>query len=81
LAILEQGRDREAEEVAEMSARLAASGDLLTQILWRRVRARVLVRRAGIREAEALAREAVAIAEATDFIKALFGIRGAERQA
>ena len=40
----------------------------MTQIRWRRVRARVLARRAEIQAAEALAREAVAIAEATDFI-------------
>ncbi len=68
LVILEQGRDEEAEDLAEVSARLAASGDLLTQIRWRRVRARVLARRAEIQAAEALAREAVAIAEATDFV-------------
>ena len=66
--ILEQGRDKEAEEFGALSARLAASGDLLTQALWRRVRARVLARRAQFQEAEALAREAVAISEATDFV-------------
>ena len=68
VVILEQGRDEEAEDFAELSAQLAASGDLLTQVRWRRVRARVLARRAEIRAAEALAREAVAIAEATDFV-------------
>ncbi len=67
-AILQQGRDEEAEALAELSARLAASGDLITQVRWRRVRARVLARRAEIRAAEALAREALAIAEATDFV-------------
>ena len=51
-----------------VSAQLAASGDLMTQVRWRRVRARVLARRAEIPAAEALAREAVAIAEATDFV-------------
>jgi predicted ATPase/class 3 adenylate cyclase len=66
--ILEQGRDEEAEALAEVSARLGASDDLMTQVGWRRVRARVLARRAEIKEAEALAREAVAIAEATDFV-------------
>lgn len=68
LVILEQGRDEEAEALAEVSARLGAAGDLLTQIRWRRVRARVLARRAEIQTAEALAREALAIAEATDFV-------------
>jgi predicted ATPase len=68
IVILEQGRDEEAEDFAKLSAELAASGDLLTQIRWRRVRARVLARRAEIQSAEALAREALAIAEATDFV-------------
>ena len=68
MVILEQGRDEEAEDFAKLSAQLAASGDLVTQIRWRRVRARVLARRAEIQEAEALAREALAIAEATDFV-------------
>jgi predicted ATPase/class 3 adenylate cyclase len=66
--VLEQGRDEEAEALAETSARLAATGDLITQVYWRRVRARVLARRGEIRAAEALAREALAIAEATDFV-------------
>jgi predicted ATPase len=67
-SILEQGRDEEAEELTNVSARLAARGDLLSQILWRSVRARVLSRRAQIHKAEALAREAVALAQSTDFI-------------
>ena len=67
-SILEQGRDEEAEEFTNVSARLAARGDLLSQILWRSVRGRVLSRRAQIHEAEALAREAVALAQSTDFI-------------
>jgi predicted ATPase len=67
-AVLEQGRDGEAEEFAELSAQLAAKGDLLSQILWRGVRARVLARRAQYREAEVLAREAVALAQRTDFV-------------
>ena len=68
LVIVEQGRDEEAEVLAEVSARLGAAGDLLTQIGWRRSRARVLARRAEYEAAEALAREALAIAEKTDFI-------------
>jgi predicted ATPase len=66
--VLEQGRDEEAEALAETSAGLAATGDLITQVYWRRVRARVLAQRGEIRAAEALAREALAIAEATDFV-------------
>jgi predicted ATPase/class 3 adenylate cyclase len=68
IVILEQGRDEEAEDFAKLSAQLAASGDLLTQIRWRRVRARVLARRAEIPAAETFAREALAIAETTDFV-------------
>jgi predicted ATPase/class 3 adenylate cyclase len=68
LVILEQDRDEEAEALTEVSAQLGAAGDLLTQIRWRRARARVLSRRTEIRAAEALAREALAIAEKTDFV-------------
>jgi predicted ATPase/class 3 adenylate cyclase len=68
LLILEQGRDEEAEELADVSAKLGVVGDLLTQIRWRRARARVLARRAEFQSAEVLAREALAIAEKTDFI-------------
>jgi predicted ATPase/class 3 adenylate cyclase len=68
LVIIEQGRDEEAETLAEVSAKLGAVGDLLTQIRWRRARARVLALRMEIPAAEALAREALAIAKKTDFI-------------
>ncbi|MGY1763347.1 ATP-binding protein [Geodermatophilus sp. SYSU D00779] len=67
-AIFEQGRDAEAEDLADLSARLAGPTDLLSQVLWRGVRARVLTRRAELQEAEELAREAVTIAGATDFL-------------
>jgi predicted ATPase/class 3 adenylate cyclase len=68
LVILEQGRAEEANELADVSAQLGAVGDLLTQIRWRRARARVLALRMEIPAAEAIAREALAIAEKTDFI-------------
>jgi predicted ATPase len=67
-AVLEQGRDEEAENLAKLSAQLAAKDDLLSQILWRGVRARVLARRAQFDQGEALAREAVMLAKATDFV-------------
>ncbi len=67
-SILEQGRDEEAEEFTNVSARLAARGDLLTQILWRSIQARVLSRRGQMQKAEAFARAAVALTLATDFI-------------
>ena len=63
-AVFAQGRVDEAEELAQLSAQLAAPGDLLTQVLWRGVQARVLARRGRLEDAEALAREAVALAGA-----------------
>lgn len=67
-AVLAQDRIDEAEELAQLSATLAASGDRLTQVLWRGVQARVLAQRTRLAEAEALAREAVSLAEQTDFV-------------
>ncbi|MGN6167571.1 MAG: tetratricopeptide repeat protein, partial [Solirubrobacteraceae bacterium] len=46
----------------------AATSDLLTQIMWRSVRARVLARRGNIEQAETLAQQAVSISEQTDFL-------------
>jgi predicted ATPase len=67
-AVFAQERVDEAEELAQLSAKLAASGDLLTQVLWRGVQARVLARRGRLDDAEILAREAVTLAEQTDFV-------------
>ena len=67
-AVFEQDRVAEAEELAQQSARLAATGDLLTQVLWRGVQARVLATRGQLDDAEALARKAVELAEQTDFV-------------
>ena len=67
-AILAQGRDEEAEHYTRLSEQRAAASDLLTQIIWRFVRARVLARRGRIDEAESLARQAVSLAAETDFL-------------
>ena len=67
-ALLAQGRDEEAERFAELSEELAPADDLITQVLWRGVRARTLAGRGLIEEAERLAREAVALAETSDFV-------------
>jgi tetratricopeptide (TPR) repeat protein len=67
-ALLAQSRDAEAEELAELSAELAAGDDLITQVLWRGVRARCLAGRDQLDDAERLAREAVTLAERTDFV-------------
>jgi class 3 adenylate cyclase len=66
--LLAQHRDQEAEQWAQVSDELAAADDLLTQILWRGVRARTLAGRGRFEEAERFARQAVALAERTDFI-------------
>jgi tetratricopeptide (TPR) repeat protein len=65
-AVYAQGRLEEAEELCLTSERHADPDDLSSQLIWRTVRARVLARRGGLEEAEALAREAVAIAARTD---------------
>ena len=67
-AILAQGRDKEAEHYTRLSEERAAASDLLTQIIWRSVRARVLANRGNIDQAEPLARQAVSLAEHTDFL-------------
>jgi class 3 adenylate cyclase/tetratricopeptide (TPR) repeat protein len=67
-ALLAQERDQEAERFAELSEELTAADDLLTQVLWRGLRARVLVGRDRLEEAERLAREAVVLAERSDFL-------------
>jgi tetratricopeptide (TPR) repeat protein len=67
-ALVAQQRDDDAERVAALSEDLAADDDVITQSLWRGVRATVLARRGGLAEAERLARQAVALAERTDFV-------------
>jgi class 3 adenylate cyclase/tetratricopeptide (TPR) repeat protein len=59
-------RLEEADAWAGRAAKLGASDDAFTQMLWRQVRAKVLARRSEHDEAERLAREAVAVGEDTD---------------
>src|SRR5262249_4144536 len=63
------GRYDEAEPLARLARELGGEWDAATQLLWRQVQARVHASRAEYAEAEGLAREAVAIAEATDWFK------------
>ena len=51
-----------------MSERIAAPEDIVTQVMWRGVRARICARRGDAEEGEALAREAVRLAEPTDLL-------------
>ena len=67
-ALYLQGRDEDAGPLTEISEQLAAREDLLTQVVWRRVRAKVMARQGRVDDAEDLAREAVSISESTDFL-------------
>jgi tetratricopeptide (TPR) repeat protein len=61
-----RGNDGEAERFVEITRATAAELDVMPQVLWRRALARTTVRRGDAMEAERLAREAVALADATD---------------
>jgi ATP/maltotriose-dependent transcriptional regulator MalT len=66
-AVFEQGRDDEAEQLTRDSEQLASrADDLLSQLLWRSVRAKVLAGRGHLDEALRLSGEAVALAARTD---------------
>jgi predicted ATPase len=67
-ALLAQERDDEAEHYTRLSERRAAKSDLITQIIWRSVRARILAGRGSIDQAEQLACQAVDLAKQTDFL-------------
>jgi tetratricopeptide (TPR) repeat protein len=60
-ALYRQGRDEEALAMTERSEAIADTEDVATQYLWRSVRGKLLARGGRHREAESLAREAVAI--------------------
>ncbi len=60
-ALERQGRSDEAYTLTEESEAIAAPDDVATQCLWRSVRAKVLAGRGQSAQAEALAREAIAI--------------------
>jgi class 3 adenylate cyclase/tetratricopeptide (TPR) repeat protein len=62
------GQLDEAEEHTVLSERNASRDDLASQTTWRGVRARILARRGEFKRAQQLAREAVAIADRTDFL-------------
>jgi hypothetical protein len=66
-ALYEQGQDDRALELSEVSERATAPDDLSAGVQWRGVRAKLLARRGDAETAEKLAREAVALADETDF--------------
>jgi DNA-binding SARP family transcriptional activator/predicted ATPase len=67
-AVYAQGRHGEALELSRVSERSAAEEDVSAQVGWRGVRAKVLAAEGRVEEAEALAAEAVALAERTDLL-------------
>jgi tetratricopeptide (TPR) repeat protein len=67
-AVYAQGRYAEAAELCRMAADAGAPEDIVTQVIWRGVKAKLLARHSRGEEAEALAREAVAFADATDLL-------------
>ena len=67
-ALAAEGRAAEADEAATASAEAASDDDLVSQIIWRGTRARLLARRSEHEAAERLARDAVELAESTDYL-------------
>jgi ATP/maltotriose-dependent transcriptional regulator MalT len=65
-ALVAQGRDQEAEEYVGLSEQSAAAEDAYSQAMLRTVRAKILAHRGDAEAAEQTARQAVAIAAATD---------------
>ncbi|MEY2516379.1 MAG: hypothetical protein QOJ89_3737 [bacterium] len=63
-----QGRPDEAAELCQAAAAAAADDDILTQVIWRGVRAKILAREGRCDAAKALARAAVALVEPTDLL-------------
>lgn len=66
--VFEQGRLDDAWKFTQVAEDAAAADDLSVQILWRRVRARLLVQRGAAAEAKRMGAEAVALAALTDWL-------------
>jgi class 3 adenylate cyclase/tetratricopeptide (TPR) repeat protein len=66
--LVDLGRHDEALELTRESEAMAAEDDITAQIPWREARGLILARRGEMEEAEKLAREAVEIAERTDWL-------------
>jgi class 3 adenylate cyclase/tetratricopeptide (TPR) repeat protein len=67
-ALCLNGQYDEAERFSHISEEIGAGEDVVTQIVWRSARARVLARRGEHEGADALGREAVNLAMQTDFL-------------
>ena len=69
-ALYVQGRYDETEALTHECELACRPNDVHSQILWRSIRAKVLARRGELDAGEALAREAVALAQESDFLPA-----------
>jgi class 3 adenylate cyclase/tetratricopeptide (TPR) repeat protein len=67
-AVYAQGRPQEAAELCRMAADAAGRDDIVTQVIWRGVKAKVRAAEGRFDQAEALAREAIALVEPTDLL-------------
>ncbi|MDQ5834897.1 MAG: adenylate/guanylate cyclase domain-containing protein, partial [Actinomycetota bacterium] len=67
-AVYAQGRMHEAGELCRTTHNQAATEDTITQVIWRGVEAKIVAREGRCEEAEALAREALALIEPTDLL-------------
>src|SRR6266542_3210130 len=66
--LVAQGRSADALALTELTEQASAHDDAASQVLWRTARARALAAMGRVADAEVLAREAVILAERTDFI-------------
>jgi tetratricopeptide (TPR) repeat protein len=67
-ALYAQEQYAEAERFCDASERTGAAEDLLTQVIWRGVRGKILARDGRLDEAQALALEAIRLVEQTDLL-------------
>jgi tetratricopeptide (TPR) repeat protein len=67
-AVFAQGQLDEAEQLCRMASGAGAPDDIVTQVIWRCVRAKILAHQGQPDEAEGLAREAVALIAPTDLL-------------
>jgi tetratricopeptide (TPR) repeat protein len=70
-ALANQGLEDSADRYARLSEETALREDVLSQVLWRNARARLLRREPALEDAETLAKEAVALAADTDDLNLL----------
>jgi predicted ATPase/class 3 adenylate cyclase len=67
-ALYAEAEDEEAEHFSRESEHAASHDDVVSQVVWRTARAKILARRGELEPAEALAREAVRIGEPSDLL-------------